>query len=203
MEVLDQQVKVPLVLTFLFHSSKMLSRVVLLLLLISAYASAFRSANRVRTRVSLQERKNYSISTKKTLKTGYQPPSQGSGVSKFISGAIDAVKKTVVDAVHGIENAVESVTHPSTEVPMAMAEPITTTVSAPVEEPSPAASLELEVEAEPSPPPAPPGNNLHYSCAHSQYTHHSSLLYNPFLSRYIQHPSSRGGGQGIPSSVKR
>ena len=123
---------------------KMLSRVVFLLLLLLSVTTTygFHAANRVKTgktSVVLHEKKNYSISTKKTLKEGYRPPSQqGNGVVGFISGAINAVKKSVAGAY-------ESVTHPSADTPMAMAEPIQSkqpeaTISAPVVVPSPAVS---------------------------------------------------------------
>ena len=121
---------------------KMLSRVVLLLLLLSVTTTyGFQASIRIKTgktSVVLHEKKNYSISTKKTLKEGYRPPSQGNGVVGFISGAINAVKKSVAGAY-------ESVTHPSADTPMAMAEPIPSkqpeaTISAPVVVPSSAVS---------------------------------------------------------------
>ena len=142
-----------------FILPQMLSRVVLLLFLVCGPGSyGFRSLTTRdvrRTSFELNQKRDYSVSSKTTLKTGYKPPSSSNGVSKFLSGAMSAVKKTVVDAVHSIEHAVDSVTHPETTP---MAEPSQSTqpalesapiaVSSPIAPSEPVASLE---------PPAPAG----------------------------------------------
>jgi len=113
----------------------MLSRVVLTLLLLSvSIAYGFLLKTGKTTSTLLYEKKNYSISTKKTLQEGYRPPSQG--FVGFVSGAINAVKKTVAGAY-------ESVTHPSTDIPMAetiQSKQQEAAISAPVVVPSPAVS---------------------------------------------------------------